>query len=448
MIKGSFRHALQMIVVFLLIVALIGCSSGSTNPGTTKPSAETPAPSNNETPEPSTSGSDPVTVTFANFSSSGGNEPTLEKMKAAFERLHPNIKVEIETIGFGDYFTQMQTRVASGSAPDAYELNYENFVSYAKKGVLRDLSELFAITNFGTSALNQQALGAFATDGVQYGMPASFSNVLLIYNKDLFDQAGVAYPMDEWTWDDVDEAAMKIRSLGDDIFGYHQGIHFFEFFKAVQQNGGSLLNEDMTQFTVNRPENVETLQRMVDRVQKMNVMATDAQLSGMGDWDLFKAGRLGMIITGVWAFPDFIQNANFNWDVAVEPGNTQKATHFFSNGLVINKDSDKAEAAFEWVKFMSASKEAASIRVEAGWELPAITDQEVLDAYLQATPPANRQAVFDSLNYLITPPVIEQFSQMNDILGAHLQAAAQGAKTPSEALNDAQKELEQKIKLQ
>ncbi|HZG76754.1 MAG TPA: sugar ABC transporter substrate-binding protein [Paenibacillus sp.] len=442
-IRKAYGTAIAMLLA--LSLATIGCSGGGAG-GASATDSQTAEPNAPQSESPSKH-NEPVTIKFANFSSSGGNEPTLEKMKAAFEAKHPNITVEIETIGFADYFTQMQTRVASNSAPDAYELNYENFVAYAKKGVLRDLADLFETSGFDKSALNEQALKAFSADGAQYGLPASFSNVLLIYNKELFDQAGVAYPTNDWTWQDVDAAAAKIRALKDDTFGIHQGIHFFEFFKAVQQNGGALLNDDMTKFTVNRPENVATLQHMVDRVQKTNVMATDAQLSGMGDWDLFKAGRLGMLITGIWAFPDFTKNVTFDWDVAVEPGNTKKATHFFSNGLVINKDSKAAEAAFEWIRFMSASKEAATIRVEAGWELPAVTDKEVLDSYLKASPPANRQAVFDSLNYLITPPVIEQFTQMNDILAAHLQAAAQGAKSPQQALDDAQAELEQKIKL-
>lgn len=392
-------------------------------------------------------GGDTVTLKFANFSGAGDNEKYLIEMKEAFEKAHSNIKVEIETIGYGDYFTQMQTRVAANTAPDVYELNYENFVAYAKKGVLLELDDLLASSNFDRAVLSDKALGAFSADGKQYGMPVSFSNVVLIYNKELFDRAGAEHPNESWTWADMNSAAAKIRALGDDTFGVFQPIQFFEFFKLVQQNGGSLFNSDMTQFTVDTPENVETLYHLTDRLLKTNIMPTEAQLSGMGDWDLFKAGRLGMIVTGVWAFPDFIQNADFDWDVAIEPGNKQKATHFFANGLVINKDSKQAEAALEWVKFMSASKEASAIRVGAGWELPPVTYEDVLQDYLSLTPPANRQAVFDSLNYLVTPPVIEQFTEMSDILTLHLQAAAQGAKTPEQALADAQKQLEETIKL-
>ncbi|MGE5588721.1 MAG: ABC transporter substrate-binding protein [Clostridia bacterium] len=389
----------------------------------------------------------PVTIKFLNFSSSGANEQVLDQMRQEFERRHPDIKVQIETIGYGDYFTQLQTRIAGGKAPDAYELNYENFVTYAKKGVVMELGSLIKETGFDASVLNPNALAAFAVGGRQYGLPASFSNVLLFYNKDLFDKAKVAYPTASWTWADVDKAAEKIRALGKDIFGLSQPIQFWEFYKMVAQNGGSILSADKTKFTINSPQNVETLQVMVDRVRKSNVVPTEAQLAGMGDWDLFKAGRLGMLVTGLWAFPDFKQNITFDWDVAVEPGNVKKATHFFSNGLVISKNTKYAKEAFEWVRFMSASREAAMLRVEAGWELPAVTYPDVLQAYMKDTPPANRKAVFDSLDYLITPPVIEQFSEMADIVGRHLAEAVGGVKTPKQALDEAQKELEQKIKL-
>lgn len=97
----------------------------------------------------------------------------------------------------------MQTRVAGGTAPDCYELNIENFAAYANKGLLAEISGV------DVSGLNDTALNAFCVNGKQYGLPESFSNVVLIYNKDLFDQAGVAYPTNDWTQDDVQAAAKQ-----------------------------------------------------------------------------------------------------------------------------------------------------------------------------------------------------------------------------------------------
>jgi len=428
-----------ILIALIVLIAMATLFTSCAAPTATPTTAATAGPT--EPPKP-------ATVTFANFTASGDMQANLDKMQAEFKKQYDYITLQSETIAYGDYFTQIQTRVAAGTAPDCYELNFENFVSYAKKGVLLDLADVIGSTGFDVSTMNAKALGAFSTDGVQYGLPDSFSNVVLIYNKKLFDQAGIGYPTADWKWADEQAAAEKIRALGADIFGISHPIQFWEFFKVVQQNGGSVLSADKKAFTVNSAANVETLQFMVDRVLKSNVMPTEKQFAGMGDWEMFKSGKLGMIVTGIWAFSDFAKNiTEFEWDIAIEPGNLNKATHFFSNGIVVNKDTKVADAAFQWVKFACSSKEAARIRVDASWELPAVTYPDVLEGYLKITPPAHRQIVFDTLDYLITPPVIEQFAEMGDIIGAELTAAATGAKTPKQALDDAQKALEEKIKL-
>lgn len=388
-----------------------------------------------------------TTIKFMNFSSSGGNEKYLEEWEKIFEKQNPDIKVEIETVGYGDYFTKLATVIAGGNAPDVYELNYENFTTYSSRGILYNLDSLINNAKLNTSIINSNALEAFQSNGVQYGFPYSFSTVVLIYNKDLFDRAGVSYPTDSWKWEDVLNAAQKIRNLDPMIFGLYQPITFNELYKMVQQNNGSLLNQDGTSFTLNTPENIETLQYMVDRVLKYNVMPTDAQLAGIGDWDLFMSGRLGMIITGSWAFPTFKENVDFDWDITVEPGNTKKATHFFSNGLVISKDTDNPEAAFKWLSFLSTSKEVAESRVKANWELPVALYPDIIELYKSDFPPKNKDAVFDSLNYLVTPPKLEEFQKVADIVDKHLEAARYGVKSAKQALDDAQAELERTITL-
>ena len=410
--------------------------------GTT--SGETPKTDEQATPAPAeTSGTEPenVTITYCNFNSSGGNEETLQKMVDAFQEEYPYITVEVETIGYDDYFTQMQTRVAGGTAPDCYELNIENFAAYANKGMLAEISGI------DVSGLNETALNAFNVKGVQYGLPESFSNVVLIYNKDLFDQAGVAYPTADWTQDDLQAAAEAIRALGDDIFGIWQPITYNEFFKVVAQYGGALLNEDKTAFSINSPENIQAAQALVDRVLVSNVQPNTVQQGGMGDWDMFMSGRLGMIPTGIWAFQTFTENCDFDWDIAVEPGSTQKATHFFSNCVVLNPESKNQEAAATWLAWLTSSTRSAEIRLEAGWDLPALSDMDALASYLEITPPENREAVFESLNYLAMPPVIEDYALMSDIIGQYLAAAADGTMTVEDALNAAQADCEAQISL-
>lgn len=432
--KSKLFSLIALALAALLVLSACGNASAPTE--TTGAPAK-PAETETQAPAPA----EPVTITYCNFNSSGGNEETLAKMVVAFEAEHPNIKVEVETIGYDDYFTQMQTRVAGGTAPDCYELNIENFAAYANKGQLAEISGV------DVSGLNDTALNAFNVGGVQYGLPESFSNVVLIYNKDLFDQAGVAYPTDDWTQDDLQAAAEAIRALGDDIYGIWQPITYNEFFKVVAQYGGALLNEDKTAFTINSPENLKAAQTLVDRVLVSNVQPNAAQQGGMGDWDMFMSGRLGMIPTGIWAFQTFTDGCDFDWDIVVEPGSTQKATHFFSNCVVMNPETKHPEEVAQWLAWLTASTTSADIRLEAGWDLPALKDLGALSSYLEITPPDNREAVFKSLDYLVMPPVIEDYALMSDIITQKLAAAAEGTITAQEALDQAQAECEAQIKL-
>ena len=434
--KGLFSLLVCILVVALMMAA---CGNSSAPTATNPPSGSNTTPGGNTEATPSAS--ENVTITYCNFNASGGNEATLQKMYEAFHAEYPNITVQIETIAYDDYFTQMQTRVAGGTAPDCYELNIENFAAYANKGQLAE------IKGVDVSGLNDTALGAFNVNGKQYGLPESFSNVVLIYNKDLFDQAGVSYPTASWTQNDLQNAAEKIRALGDNIFGIWQPITYNEFFKVVAQYGGGLLNADKTAFTINSPENIKAAQTLVDRVLVSNVQPNAVQQGGMGDWDMFMSGRLGMIPTGIWAFQTFTENCSFAWDIAVEPGSTQKATHFFSNCVVINPESKHQEAAATWLAWLASSPDSAKIRLEAGWDLPALKDMNVLSSYLEITPPDNREAVFDSLNYLVMPPVIEDYALMSDIIGNYLSQASEGKMTVEAALDAAQAECEAQIKL-
>lgn len=429
------RKAMAALLVSTMALGLTACGGTEQEAQTQTSVAET------EEKVADATGGEEVTITYCNFNSSGGNEETLAAMYEKFHEQYPNITVDIETVAYDDYFTMMQTRVASGTAPDCYELNIENFASYASKGVLADLS------GADTSNFNDTALSAFNVDGKQYGLPGNFSNVVLIYNKDLFDEAGVSYPTDDWTWEDAQAAAEKIRAISDDTYGIYAPITYNEFYKVAAQYGGSLLNEDKTQFTINSPENVKAAQMMIDRVVDSNVQPNEEQMAGMGDWDLFESGRLGMIPTGIWAFNTFKDACDFEWDICVEPGGTKKATHFFSNALVVNADSEKKEAATTWITWLASSDEAAQLRIDAGWDLPAIKNQEVLDTYLTITPPDNKQAVFSSLNYLTVPPIIEDYSMMSDIITEKLSEAASGKISVQEALDQAQEECESSITL-
>jgi multiple sugar transport system substrate-binding protein len=376
-----------------------------------------------------------TTIRYLNFSSNDGNEENLDKIVSAFEAEHEDIDVEVETLPYADYFTAPQTAVAGGTAADAFELNYENFVTYADNGSLAPLDGV------DTSVYQPSLVEALERDGEQYGVPTSFSNVVLFYNKTLFDEAGVAPPTADWTWEDERAAAEQLTDEAAGVWGDYQPVSFHEFYKTLAQAGGEFFDEDVTEATFDSPEGVRAATWLVEKAG--TTMPTEADGAGTPDFDttLFKDGKLAMWHTGIWMF-GALADVPFEWDVVVEPGDRQKASAMFSNSAVVSAKSENVEAAQEFVHFLASSDAAVKTRLDASWELPPVADEAQLSAYTEQTPPANRQAVLDSLDAVVLPPVIARQQELQDIVTEELTTAAAGRKTVAAALASAKERVD------
>jgi multiple sugar transport system substrate-binding protein len=221
------------------------------------------------------------------------------------------------------------------------------------------------------------------------------------------------------------------------VWGDYQPVSYNEFYKVLAQNGGEFLNADRTAATFNSPQGVEAAKFLIDKVGK--TMPTEADGAGTPDFDskLFKSGKLAMWHTGIWMFSG-MADAPFDWDVVVEPGNTEKASAMFVNGLVVSAASKNADAAQKWVTFLASSDDTTKTRLATSWELPPVADETKLAPYLDQKKPANRKAVFTALEATVLPPVIERQQEMQDLVTQELTSAAAGRKPVEKALADAQ----------
>lgn len=380
-----------------------------------------------------------TTIEYLNYSSSPTYTKQLNQMVSEFEKENPNIEIDVQSVPFDTYFTKLQTLLAAGKAPDTFEMNYENFVSYANKGVLLDLSDKVKNDkSLDLSNVNKNAWNASTYQGKQYGMTEDFSNVVTFYNKDLFDKAGVAYPTDSWTWSDEQAAAKKLTNDSAHVWGTYSPVTMNEFYKVVAQNKGEIYKNG--KLNINSDANVEALSHMAGLVTKEKVSPSPADMSGQTSEDLFLNGQLAMVHTGIWDFATFAK-APFKWDIAVEAGNKQQATHFFADTVVVSKDSKNVDASYKWAKFMSTSDKAAKIRIEGSWNLPITNSKAVLDEYLKQTPSANREAVFKSLEYMVLPPVSDNWQKLSVATNAEFQKVLIDQETPKQALDNLQNQF-------
>jgi multiple sugar transport system substrate-binding protein len=378
----------------------------------------------------------PVTITYTDFISNGGNEANLAKIVKAFEKANPKIKVDVKTLAYSAYGTALQTDLAAGTQADVFDIDgASNYGPFQANGVLAELKGVDG------AKYNKALLDTYATGGKQFGLPTSFSDVVLYYNKDLFDAAGVSYPTSSWTWKDEKAAAEKLTDKSKGIWGDHQPVTYNEYYKTLVQNGATFLSKNGKKAAFNTPAGLEAAKWLVDK--SGTVMPTIAQGQGTADFDtnLFKAGKLAMLHTGIWVFGNFA-DAPANWDIAIEPGNTTHASAVFSNAIGVSATTKHLAAAQKWAEYMSSSDEMVDVRLNSGWELPTIADTKKLDTYLTKGKPEHRQVVFDAAKKIAPAPAIgANQSAMQDAITGELIEAQAGRESVQQALDNAEKKI-------
>lgn len=309
-----------------------------------------------------------VTIKFSTWGSP--EEVNINKeLISVFEKQNPDIKVELVYIPGGEYFQKIQTMIAGGTAPDvmftgtiwAYDLFSRGAVIdlqpyFEKDPRFKDVKEYYIFKKPQLTPLYKDGKAMFCTP--------SRSNVnLLYYNKSAFEEAGVAYPTEKWTWDDFLSAAQKLTKWSGDrmvqagttVTNWHAWINLW-----IYQNGGYMFNKfaHPTKCTLDSPASVKALQFIQDLVYKYHVAPTPAQAQALPGG--FMTGKIAMQVTGAWMVEQYRQIKNFKWDVAPPPGNVKRANHLRVGGYMISSQSKYKDEAWKFVSFLF-SKEAHEI---------------------------------------------------------------------------------------
>lgn len=380
---------------------------------------------------------EPVTITVMSFFAS--DDLVVEQAVVdAFTEAYPNIIVEYENLSFSDYFTVLTTQIAGGDAPDVMAMNFENEARYADLGALEDLDPFIERDNLNLDKYFSSTVGMHRHSGIQAGLPATFSIVINFINKDLFDEAGLDYPDENWTWEDLLEAAQAMTKDVDgdgiiDQFGYVAGW----WPNFVFQNGGQILNEE-GRCGLNTSEAIEGLQIAVDITldPEQKIAPNRDELSASGDWDRFEAGGIGILPMGPWAITPFKQDIqdNFDWDVAPMTSINQPATFMFGNSYAMSSSSEEKDAAWEFIKF-ATGEEGSEIRQAGEYEISPVKTIAAngflpsLNGY-----PENAQYFLDATSYAILPVAHPLWNEMHDIIWPELEQALLGEQSVEEAV--------------
>ena len=222
-----------------------------------------------------------------------------------------NPKVKVEVVNWDNYWTLLEAGASGGQLADVFWMHSDYAQMYMENDILLDLTGYIEKDGVDMSIYYPDIAAIYKRDdGKIFALPKDHDTIALLYNKALFDQAGVEYPTDEWTYEDMYEAAKKItEATPDDTYGYALNTSNDQdgWYNYIYSYGGNVVNTEKTDTGIDSAESKAAM----EMVRKMLTVATpQAVVAESGTDSLFQSGKVGMITQGSWMINSFYTAEN------------------------------------------------------------------------------------------------------------------------------------------
>ena len=359
-----------------------------------------------------------------------------------FNETNPDINVTVDVSDWEAYFNKLQTLFAGGTPPDVFAMDAPLYPDWQSRGVLKNLQPYLDAEPEVLDGFYPVTLQAYETEEGYFGLPRDFQTVVLYYNKDMFDAAGVEYPTDDWTLTDLREAALALTEDTDgdgttDQWGFWADMYDMELFwgGAIWGSGGQVISDDYTE-TLLAEDPARDVWTMISEMMFEDGSMPDTGEAEQYGYDIFLAERAAMTTIGHWVVPEYTAQG-INFDVAAFPaGPEARATSVNSAGFVIAEASPNADAAWEFVKY-AVGPSGQTRLAELGFAVPVLQSVAESPVFLeQAGADINQQVYLDALEYAVPKPSFKGYGEWSAAVGDTLALVWSGDLSIDEALDE------------
>jgi len=389
-----------------------------------------------------TRGAKKDSVVQVSFSSWGSESEVaiIKPILREFETKNPGIKVNFIHIP-KNYFQKIQLLIASNLAPDVIFINNFYGPLYVEGDILYDLD--YFLKKDDSIMLNtyyKQAISALTYKKHLYALPRDISNLVIYYNKDIFDKYKISYPDKNWTFKDfLKTVKLLTKDFNHDGRIDQFGIGFEKqplfWMPFLWSNGGGIISSDLKTVLINKPESVESIQFYSDLRNKHHVAPTASEAGSATMSQLFMQQRIAMQINGRWAVPRYRKDIVFNWDIARFPrGKRGSVVDADTSGWAISKTTKHPMESWKLVKFL-AGKAAIQKFTESGLIVPARHDVANSKIFLNSTKsPANSRLFLDIIPESIPTPANQNYQEITDLVTSAIEPVLNGDLSAKQAI--------------
>lgn len=461
------KKLLSIVLAASMIVSLAGCSgSDAGTSSTTDQTPQTQASGSNDaapaettptaeadTSAPADSNAEPVTLKWAIWDKESTSY--WQALVDAYQKVAPNVTIEMVDLGSTDYMTVLATEL-SGEGSDFDVVTIKDVPGYAtlvQKNAIMSLDDYIAADGIDLSKY-AGTTDQITVNGSLYELPFRNDFWVVFYNKDLFDEKGVAYPTNDMTFDQYDALAKEMTdtTFGSQIYGahYHTWRSAVQLFSVLDGKHSILDGE----YEFMKPYYEMVLNQEKDGVCRKY---TDLKAEGLHYSAAFSGGDVAMMNMGSWFIATMLTNLESgeydsslcgNWGIVKYPhadGVEAGSTLGTITGLSVTSVSDTPDEAWKFVKWVSG-EEGAAVMAETG-NFPAIMTDEAMNIITGLngfpTDDASKEALTVS-NLYLEVPYAENVSEINSALDSYHGSIMSGEMSIDEgitAMNEAVKAI-------
>ena len=228
------------------------------------------------------------------------------------------VKVTINVVDWNNYWTLLEAGASGGQMPDVFWMHSNTAQMYMENDLLLPLDDYIAEDDaIDLSNYYEGVTNLYKSNGVQYALPKDHDTIALLYNQALFDKYGVETPTDDWTWEDVYNAAAKITEAGaaDKVYGYALNTSNNQdgWYNLVYDYGAQIITDDHKGTTIGSAEGKAGME-MVRKI--LTVAAPQKTVAETGTDSLFMSNLCAMITQGSWMINAFYKaegHADYKW---------------------------------------------------------------------------------------------------------------------------------------
>lgn len=315
-------------------------------------------------------------------------EADLERqVLAPFEQSHPGVVVQQQSAGTGqaEYRERILTSIVAGRPPDVFLLDNIDVPAFTRRGVTLDLAPYLGRVGVDLSRFDSTVLGIFRSGPAVYALPKGYTPMVVVYNKTLFDRAGLPYPTDDWTWDDFLRVAKALTRDTDgdgkiDQWGAAYDRRVFLWIPWVWSGGGDVLCPDGTRASgcLDSPATIEAIRWFTGWVTRDSIVPRAFNLRrSLGDNQrLFNSGKVAMMTTGHFWIPmlrPYVADGHLRVGFVEIPHRAGAApqTVIYASGFAVPATAPHRKLSIELAAYLADSL-AQAIRTAGGLELPTL----------------------------------------------------------------------------